>query len=346
MFFRRKLEALSMSLEGALGANGHLDDAEALPVSAPEALCVDRAGHLLVSSGSSVLRLERWGAEPELWASFDAPVSALAVSESGCVAVGLSGGRVRFRDASGRPLPDWAISAAPRSVADCLFLSEDELAVVDHGYGPDEPILSLAPWDSVARGQVIAISRSGATRVIAARLHCPMGIAQGPDGALAVTELERARVVDVSGKVLQAGYPAYLGRIRKVGSGYVLACLSRRDPLIEFLKTEREFVARMKANIDPRHWISPRVNPEFSHDFPIELGATRLFGEIKPWAPSFSYGLVIETDGALMPVASAHSRANGVRHAISDVAAWNGYLVAVSRASAEILKFSFAGAVQ
>ncbi len=306
---------------------------------------MNRAGYLLVSSGSNVLQLERWGAEPKLWASFDAPVSALAVSESGCVAIGLAGGRIRFCDPSGRLLPDWATSIAPRSVADCLFLSEDELAVVDHGYGPDEPILSLAPWDSVARGQVLAISRSGDTRVLASRLHCPMGIALGPDGTLAVTELERARVVDVSGKVLQAGYPAYLGRLRKVGNGYVLACLSRRDPLIEFLKTEREFVARMKANIDPRHWISPRVNPEFSHDFPIELGATRLFGEIKPWAPSFSYGLVIETDGAMMPVASAHSRANGVRHAISDVVSWNGSLIAVSRASAEILKFAPAGVV-
>ena len=116
-----------------------------------------------------------------------------------------------------------------------------------------------------------------------------------------VTELERARVVEASGRVLQSGYPAYLGRIRKIDDGYALACLSRRDPLIEFLKTEREFVARMKANIDPRHWISPRATPEFSHDFPIELGATRLFGEIKPWAPSFSYGLVIETDRAMMP---------------------------------------------
>jgi hypothetical protein len=115
--------------------------------------------------------------------------------------------------------------------------------------------------------------------------------------------------------------------------------LSRRDPLIEFLKTEREFVARMKANIDPRHWISPRANPEFSYEFPIELGATRLFGEIKPWAPSFSYGLVIETDPDMTPVGSAHSRANGFRHAISDVTGWNDDVIAVSRASEEILKF-------
>ena len=293
--------------------------------------------------GSDVLRIRQWGQQPELWGSFDASVSALSASEGGRVAVGLSGGRIVVRNASGEPLSGWTSSSSPRAVADCLFLSEDELAAVDHGYGPEEPILSLAPWDPVPRGQVIGISRSGETRVIAAGLHCPMGIARGPDGALVLTELERARVVEASGRVLQAGYPAYLGRIRKIDNGFALACWSRRDPLIEFLKTEREFVARMKATIDPRHWISPRTTPEFSHDFPIELGATRLFGEIKPWAPSFSYGLVIETDRAMMPVASAHSRANGFRHAISDVALWNGSLIAVSRASEEILKFDPAG---
>ena len=93
----------------------------------------------------------------------------------------------------------------------------------------------------------------------------------------------------------------------------------------------------MKAKIEPRHWIAPRATPEFSHDFPIELGATRLFGEVKPWAPSFSYGLLIEMDESLMPVGSAHSRANGRRHAICDAAVWNGDLIAVSKASGEIL---------
>jgi hypothetical protein len=256
MFFRRKRDVQSMSLEGALGANGRLDDADAVPMPAPEAIGVDRDGYLLVSSGPNVFRIGQWGQEPKLWASFDAPVTALCVSEGGRVAIGLSGGRICIRDPAGEPLPDWPTLTGLRAVADCLFLSEDELAVVDHGYGPDEPILSLAPWDPVARGQVIAVSQSGAPRMIASRLHCPMGIARALDGALVVTELERARVVEPSGRVVQSGYPAYLGRIRRVGDGYALACLSRRDPLIEFLKTEREFVARMKARIDPRLWIS------------------------------------------------------------------------------------------
>ena len=329
----------AMPLEGALGPNSRLDDADAFVIAEPDSICVDRDGHLLVSSGSDVLLIRDWGQAPERWASFDAPVSALAVSEGGQVAIGLAGGRLVVRGPSGERSPGWTPSSPPRAIVDCLFLSEDDLAVVDHGYGPGEPVLSLAPWDDAARGQVIAISRGGATRVIAAGLHCPMGIARAPDGSLVLTELEHARVIDATGKVLQSGYPAYLARIREVGGGYAIACLSRRDPLIEFLKTEHEFVARMKANIDPRHWIAPRANPEFSYEFPIELGATRLFGEIKPWAPSFSYGLVIETDSDMTPVGSAHSRANGFRHAISDVTAWNGSLIAVSRASEEILKF-------
>ena len=344
MFFRGdKQRTITMTLEGALGPNGRLDEADAIPMAAPEAVCVDGAGELLASSGSNVFRIQQWGKNPELWRSFDAPVSALAASEGGRIAVGLSGGRIVVCNASGEALSGWTPAPGPRAVADCLFLSEDELAVVDHGYGPEEPLLSIAPWDPVARGQVIGVSRSGETRAIAAGLHCPMGVAVGPGGALVLTELDRARVVEASGRVLQAGYPAYLGRIRKIDNGYALACLSRRDALIEFLKTEPEFVARMKARIEPKHWISPRVVPEFSHDFPIELGATRLFGEIKPWAPSFSYGLLIETDSAMMPVSAAHSRANGTRHAISDVLSWNGALIAVSRGSGAILKLEPAG---
>ena len=344
MFWRgRKQETPTMTLEGVLGPNSRLDEADATPVAKPEAICVDPSGALLVSSGSRVLRIPRWGEKPEPWANFDAPVTALAASEGGRVAAGLSGGRLVVRTASGEPLSGWTPKSSLRAVADCLFLSEDELAVVDHGYGPDEPLLSVGPWDSEARGKVVGISRSGDVRVIASELNCPMGVAVGPNGALVVTELDRARVVETSGKVLQVGYPAYLGRIRKIGDGYALACLSRRDALIEFLKTEPEFVTRMKSRIEPRHWIAPRVNPEFSHEFPIELGATRLFGEIKPWAPSFSYGLVIETDLAMMPVRSAHSRANGTRHAISDVASWNGALIAVSRGCGAILKLQLRG---
>jgi len=337
-WFSPKHASPSMPLEGALGPNDRLEEASAMAIVAPDALCVGGDGALLASSGASVLRFAHWGDDPKVWARFDAPVTALCASPGGRVAVGMRGGDLVVCAASGEPLSGWAPPSRPRAVVDALFLSEDELAVVDHGYGPDEPILSLAPWDATPRGQVVALSRSGATRVLAASLHCPMGAVVAPNGALVVSEFERSRLIEISGRVAQAGFPAYLGRPRRIANGYALACPSRRDPLIDFLKTEREFVARMKATIDPRHWIAPRMTPEFSHDFPIELGATRLFGDVKPWAPSFSYGLVIETDVDMAPVGSAHSRANGFRHAISDVAQWGADLIAVSRASGEILR--------
>ncbi|MBP5856216.1 hypothetical protein KAJ83_04290 [Marivibrio halodurans] len=327
----------AMTLEGVLGPNGRLDRADAIAVDAPGALACAEDGRLLVSSGCRVLTLARWGETPAPWAELPAPVTALAVSPGGRVAIGLAGGGLSVRDAAGRSLLGWAPPVDLVSIVDCLFLSEEEIALVDCGYGAGQDVLSRAPWEEAARGRVVALTRDGGATTLRADLHCPMGLCRDAEGGLVVSELERARLLGLDGVVRRAGFPGYLGRVRPMGTGYLLACLARRDPLIEFLKTETAFIAEMKATIDPHYWISPRANPEFSHDFPIELGATRLFGEVKPWAPSFSYGLVIELDAAMMPVASAHSRANGYRHAVTDAIPWNGDLIAVSTGSAELL---------
>lgn len=336
-FFKsKKSKPPAMTLEGVLGPNSRLDEAQAMPVERPDALAVTADGLLLFSSGHSVHALSRWGVAPRPWDRFEQPVTALATSPGGLVAIGLSGGSIRVHDLSSRPA-GWTVPTSTGSPADLHFISETELAVVGHGYTPDQDVLSLAPWDEIKRGGVTAISGTGESRSLATDLHCPMGICRDDKGDFIVTELESARAIDLSGTVRRSGFPGYIGRIRKTAGGYLLACLSRRDPLIEFLKTETEFVAEMKATIEPRHWISPRATPEFSHDFPIELGATRLFGEIKPWAPSFSYGLLIMLDENLMPTGSAQSRANGRRHAISDAIVWNGDVIALSKASGEIL---------
>ena len=336
LFGRKTSEPPAMTLEGVLGPNSRLDEADAMPAEQPDALAVTADGQLLFSSGHSVYALSRWGEAPKPWGRFEQPVTALATSPAGPVAAGLSGGGIRVRALSGQPA-GWTVSTSTRSVADLLFLSDTELAVVDHGYASDQDVLSLAPWDDTRNGSVMAVNQAGDTRLLARDQHCPMGLCRDESENLIVTELEAARVIDLGGKVRRSGFPGYLGRIRKIAGGYLLACLSRRDPLIEFLKTETEFVAEMKATIDPRHWIAPRATPDFSHDFPIELGAARLFGEIKPWAPSFSYGLLIMLDENLMPTGSAQSRANGRRHAISDATVWNGDIIAVSKASGEIL---------
>ncbi|MCZ4291229.1 hypothetical protein [Hoeflea alexandrii] len=346
LFATRRSDPPAMTLEGVLGPNTRLDDAAGIAVDAPNAVCVIEGLGLLFSSGSAVLAIEAWDARPTPWAVFDDTVTAIGGGPDGLVAVGLAGGGLAVCDRNGAAAGWTAPAAGPAAIADLAFLPDGAVAAVDSGYGPGDDMFARAPWDDRARGSVTSVRRDGATRQLASGLHCPTGIALDGSGAPLVTLFERAAVAELSGQLRQSGYPAYPGRIRRTDTGYLIACLARRDPLIEFLKTERDFVAEMKQSIEPRYWISPRMHPEFSHDFPIEAGATRLFGEIKPWAPSFSYGLVIETDERLVPTASAHSRANGLRHAISDAVCWNGDIIAVSRASGEVLRIGAGGTVQ
>jgi hypothetical protein len=329
--------APAMTLEGVLGPNGVLDDASGITVNAPNALAVAGDGRLLFSSGSAIYALAKWGEAPHLWRSFERPVTALFASPGGLVAVGLADNALLVLDPAGREVPGWSPPADLGTVTDGLFLSEGELALVESGYGTVADVLARATWDPVPCGRVQQMSAAGESRLLAGGMHAPMGIARDDKGDLVVTESERARIVDIAGRIRLSGYPGYLGRLRQTPGGYVMACLARRDPLIEFLKTEHDFVAQMRENIPPHHWIAPRANPNFSHDFPIEMGATRLFGEIKPWAPSFSYGLVIALDKALMPVGAAHSRADGRRHAIADALSWNGDIIAVAAGSGELL---------
>ena len=224
-FFRSRRQAPpAMTLEGMLGPNGRLDAAAGMRVEAPDALCVGTDGRLLFSSGMRVVALGAWGGEAETWATFDATVTALCQGSGGLVAAGLAGGRVAVRDASGQPVDGWTLPAGRvASVVDCVFRSEDELLLVDCGYGADADLLAQASWDDEARGQLMALSRSGEARVVTSGLHCPMGVSIDARGEALVSLLERAVIVDAAGKVRQSGYPGYLGRLRRTPAGYVLA---------------------------------------------------------------------------------------------------------------------------
>lgn len=165
-----------MTLEGVLGPNNQLEEARGIRVEAPDALCVGAHGRLFVSAGRSVLHLRKWGEAPQCFAEFKRPVTALAGSPGGLLAVGTLGGGLLVYGGSGRALSGWLLPADLTAAADALFLSEDELAVVDHGYKPEEPLLSVAPWDEVGRGRLIVVRRDGEPRVLASGLRCPMGV--------------------------------------------------------------------------------------------------------------------------------------------------------------------------
>jgi hypothetical protein len=162
-----------MTLEGVLGPNNRLDQAAGFKTKAPEALCVASGGRLLFSSERTVYSLERWGEPPLLWREFDAPISAMSSSPGGLVAIGLADARLVVCSKDGQAGAGWQTPAEQTSIADCLFLSETELVVVDHGYGVDQNVLSVAPWDQAQRGGIFLIKRSDAPHAVARGLHCP-----------------------------------------------------------------------------------------------------------------------------------------------------------------------------
>ena len=127
-----------MTLEGVLGPNNRLEEARGVPIESPDALSVGADGRLFVSAGRSVLFLRKWGEAPQAFAEFERPVTAIASSKSGMLAVGTLGGGLQVCDGSGRALSGWRAPADLKAAADALFLSENELAVVDHGYKPDD----------------------------------------------------------------------------------------------------------------------------------------------------------------------------------------------------------------
>ena len=337
LFRRAAKNPPTMTLEGVLGPNTLLEDAEGRPAPGACAIAIASDGALLVAQGYDLRRIADWQAEGEVMHRAPAPIRTLCTSPDGKIAIVCSGGALVVLAPNFDVVASWLDETGVAAATDAMFKSESELLILDGGGHPDDDSLARAAWDDTMQGSLVSLTSNGSRDVLVDGLHAPAGLCAGKGGLL-ITQMERACITDATGHILRLGLPGYLGRLRPAPRGYLLSCLARRDPLIEFLKTERAFVDEMKSTIAPAHWIAPRSDPGFSHDFPIEMGATRLFGEVKAWAPSFSYGLVIELDEQLRPIGSAHSRANGARHAIAEAMMWQGAMIAVCLGTGELLR--------
>jgi hypothetical protein len=109
--------------------------------------------------------------------------------------------------------------------------------------------------------------------------------------------------------------------------------------LIEFVLRENGFRRRMLNEIDPDYWIAPALANGRSFLEPIQGGALKQMGVLKPWAPSRSYGLIIKLDAGFEPVLSLHSRADGTRHGTTSVVEHSGNLLVASKGGDVILSF-------
>ncbi len=341
---KKKKPARISLLDGPLSANDLLEQAVSHQVKDPDDLCIAPDGSLLVSSGNSILRLSDWNKGAfDLVAEFDHKVSALACREDGQIAVGLAGAGVRVITQQGKVSSDWdGVENSAEEVRACAYSKDGALLIADAGNGGDGVSYMLGLYNETGKGRIIKFSENGESNVLSDGLRFPYGVVETDAGEVLVCESWSAHICQLengaSSKSVLQDAPGYPARIQPLsGGGYILSLFSRRDPLIEFVLTEPQFIKRMKAEIDPEYWIAPRLAATADYRVPIQMGATRLFGEIKPWAPSLSYGLIIILDKHFTPLASAQSRANGKRHGITSAIAWHGDLIAVSKGSSELL---------
>jgi hypothetical protein len=353
-FGRSDEDALSVPpMDGVFKPNTRLDTAEqVLKLPAIDNLAAT-SGAIYCSSGRTLCRIDpRTGFVAEI-RTFDAPITAIATSPAGqiMIAVETIGFELVLPDGGGRKisLPDQYAAC----VTSALFQNEDTILLA---VGSKSHALSDWKRDLMSHGASGLVAShtisTGKTEIVAGNLAFPYGLAIGADGAIAITESWRHRVISVrspgkqSAAALLADLPAYPARLAYASDGgYWLALFAPRRQLTELVLREDDYRLAMMATIPPAAWIGPDFADDGGEEPPLQSGSVRQMGIMKPWAPSRSYGMVVRLDRNMTPIASYHSRADGKMHGIASVVEWNGSLYAASRGSGTLLRLDPASEV-
>lgn len=327
-------------MDGVLSPNQAIEEAPVLVTAeAPDNLASD-GRRILFSTGPTVMVLTTDGATASAqdFARFEQPVSALALHGDGTVAIGMPG-QVLLRGGThdGKVL---TLAGDRRMMCPTALLFADANTLLV-ALGSQQNEAEAWKHDLMQRNSSGSVWRvdlgSGAATCLADRLAWPNGLLLGRDGSLTVSESWRNRLVKVrSGErpaILPAditGYPARLAPTAD-GAGSWLAVFAPRSQLIEFVLREADYRKSMMAELDPQFWIAPSLSPPQSFLEPMQFGGLKQLGQLKAWAPTRSYGLVVRIDGESDPQESFHSRADGRRHGITSCLEMNGRLLATAK---------------
>jgi hypothetical protein len=325
-YFRAKAVTIP-PMDGALRPNTALDDGavELLEAAAPDNLAT-AGGQVFYSTGNDLLRLPAPGGTAAAVARFDAPVSALACSVDGAIAIALDSGRILLNGgaADGKTLEPAAFSglACPTALA---FEDAGTLLVCQGSSAHRASDWVVDLMSKNASGSVWRVDLAvGRASKLAGDLAFPYGVlANAPGGGVVVSESWRHRLVriapqDGSIEPVLTKLPGYPARLAAMADGGAWLCLfAPRNRLIEFVLEEDAYRADMVREVNRAHWIAPALSSGAGFLEPLQCGGVKTMGIHKPWSPSRSYGLLVRLDGNLRPVASFHSRANGRRHGIT-----------------------------
>jgi hypothetical protein len=316
-------------LDGAFRPNTVLDEAELVASLSEADNLLVRDGKLLASSGNAIFAIDE-GQEPALVETHSAPVTALAISRSGELAVGLENGKLLI---GGRELE----SPASIHCITALAFNADGSLWISNGSAEHPPSAWAADlMQGGASGSLWLCDMAGDNfREIATGLAFPYGVNIQADGVV-ISESWRHRLlqVDMTGRqtVVVDHLPGYPARLSPAPDGGAwLSIFAPRNRLIEFVLQEQGYRQDMIENVSRDYWIAPALSSGRSFLEPLQCGGIRSMGVHKPWSPSRSYGMAVRLDGRLQPVSSVHSRANGWRHGTTSAVEFGGKLLVASK---------------
>lgn len=328
-------------MDGALSPNQVIEESPAiLAIEAPDNLVTD-GKRMLFSSGHTLQDLmvgDRSG-KASVIATYKHPISAMAMHVGGSVAVGLDDGQVVIAGGAhdGKTLS--SVDGAAIVCPTALLWADADTLLVAIGSRQNPP--SRWKHDLMQKNSSGSVWRidlqSGSAICLGDRLAYPYGLFLAADGALIVSESWRNQLVRLDGRSGQpsvqfpdiTGYPARLTPASDGGAW--LAVFAPRSQLIEFVLREKDYRTHMMTEMPDQFWIAPSIQPTQTFLEPLQGGALKQLGVLKPWAPTRSYGLLVRLDGSLEPQDSLHSRADGRRHGITSCIEMAGKLIATSK---------------
>ena len=321
-------------MDGALRPNTRLEEADiVLRVAAPDNLTRYR-GKVLFSAGPVIHELGIGNGGMTQWRRCTADVTALA-AEGDTLAIGLSDGTLILSDGTDRvvnglgPCITALATGRPGQMIVCIGSAK----------------IPCADWkrdllEGGATGSVWMLDvADGKVRRVAEGLSWPAGAAMAGD-RIVVVESWKHRLIQIGAAPLITDLPGYPSRLIPAPGGWWLSVFAPRNQLIELTLRETDYRDRMMREIEQDYWIAPTLSPAANFKEPMQGGAIRTHGIIKPWAPTRSYGLLVRLDAQFRPLASYHSRADGRFHGVTSALHLDHRVLVASRGGNAILSLT------
>ena len=326
-------------MDGPLKPNEFLDNVQVILEKPEVDNLILAKNKILCSSGADLLVVEETGNQKILY-QFDSDITSMSANKNnGEIAVALLEGKVvicsidPFREKK---------QFKENCVTSMTFNNE----LLMYTKGSDQYLADKWKNDLMSLGETGSILINNLdgnpSKKLFGNLLWPSGIALISENIFCVSEAWSHRVsffdfnntnrsISNTGRKIEK-LPAYPGRLffdTKKNELWV-TFFAPRNQLVEFILTEDEYRNRMVDEIEASLWVSPCYRSGKQVREPLQQSGIKTMGYLKPWAPAFSYGLVVNFDMDLNALSSFHSRTNGSFHGTTSMAIDNNNRILVT----------------